>query len=280
MTIASHCLELLSRRSPQSPEDLAEACIAAGLTKSRTPVASVTQALWSHRLVAPPLSDGRIGYTVHLLEGRWLTTRRRNGNRIPASFDIGRLPEVLGEEGLPSTAGGRVTGAQHADGLQGPPGWLPPERDDELLALRLNGGVVQVRPVPSLDGQAHRAGEDLATRLRRRVRKPQRDSGDWVANEMWLALLQLFGDDPDVLREPVAPLSELLPEFVLRPLAKLALSDPITIALPQDLRDNLMEQAEFIGQSLDEWLTDQLEDLARMGPAWLYREPRYESAWR
>lgn len=280
MTIASHCLDLLSTRSPQSPEELAEACIAAGVTRSKTPVASVTQALWSHRFVAPLLSDGRIGYTLHLLEGRWFTTRHRNGDRIPASLDIGRLPEVLGEEGLPSaTAGGRVTGSKYADGLHGPAGWLPAEQDDGLLALRLHGGVVEVRTVPWLDERAHRAGEDLAARLRKRVRPPQRDSGEWVANEVWTALVQLLGDDGDVLREPVAPLSELLPEYVHNPLAKLELSEPITICLPEELRDRLVEHAQVIGQPLPEWLTDQLEDLARKGPAWLHREPSYESSW-
>jgi hypothetical protein len=280
MTIATHCLDLLSRRSPQSPEELAEACVAAGVTRSRPPVASVTQARWSQRFLAPQLSDGRFGYTPRLLDGRWFTTRRWSGNRIPASFDIGRLPELLAGEGLPSaTAGGRVIGTAHAPGLQGPAGGLPPEEDGVLLALRLRGDVVEVRTIPSLDSRVHRAGEDLATRLRKRVRKPERDSGDWVANEVWAALLQLFGDDDDVLREPVAPLSELLPEYVLRPLARFELSDPITVVLPQDLRDSLREHAKFIGQPLDEWLTDQLEDLARKGPAWLYRAPDYESSW-
>jgi hypothetical protein len=285
MTIATHCLDLLSRRSPQSPEELAEACVAAGVTRSRTPVASVTQAMWGQRFLAPPLSDGRFGYTPHLLDGRWFTTRRWSGNRVPASFDIGRLPEVLGEDGLPSaTAGGRVRATSHADGLQGPPGWLPPEQDDALLAVRLHGGVVEVRTTPPPDERALRAGEDLATRIRKRVRRPQRDSGEWVEKEVWAALLQLLGDDPDVLREPVAPLSELLPEYVHRPAAKLTPSDPIIVVLPQDLSDNLVEQAKFIGRPLDEWLTDQLEDLARKSPARTYCEPYYDQpyyeSWR
>lgn len=281
MTIASHCLHLLSQRSPRTPEDLAASCVAEGLTKARSPEAAVTSALVSCHDHAPPLPDGRFGYSLHLLEGSWITTRNRNGDRLPPSFDTALLQRLVARTPLPlAGGGGEVRSTEHADGLRGPAGWLPPERDGALLGLRIRRGALEVREV-ELDARAGARGRDLAARLRARI-----GSGRWYGSsltgaehEVWRALVQLVAAEPDVLAGPAAPLSELLPDLASRPEASVQLGEPTTISLPLEMRAQLQQQADEFGVPLSRWLTDQLADLAQRGPRWLRRVPSYSDSW-
>ena len=265
MTIASHCLELLSLRSPRTLDELAEAGVAAGLIRSQNPRGSVTQALLSHQMEAPLLGDGRYGFTLHILEGCWLTTRQRNGDRLPPGFDTGRLTGLLRYRTLALATGGRVGSTKYADGLRGPAGWLPNDSDGTLIGLRITDGALEVRTVV-LDDEAAVRGHDLARRLRARV-----SSRDWTygphgrEHEVWDALVMLLAGEPDVLSSPVAPLSELLPDLARRPEAKVELADPVTMALPIELRDRLQKHADDGQLPLSIWLTEKLQELAYAG---------------
>ena len=265
MTIASHCLDLLSLRSPRSLEELTEAAVVAGLTRSQNPQASVSNALYSHKLEAPLLPDGRYGYTLHILENCWITTRQRNGDRLPPSFDIDGLANQLRRRTLPLPGGGQVGSTRHADGLRGPAGWLPKPRDGTVIGLRITAGALEVRAV-ELDDEAAARGRDLAARLRARIAPPswpRRTVGREDA--AWQALVQLLAEEPDVLASPVAPLSELLPELAPSPEARIELADPVTIALPLQLRKRLQQRADDNGMPVSDWLTDRLEELASTG---------------
>ena len=277
MTIASHCLDLLSLRSPRTLDELAEAGIAAGVIHSQNPRGSVTQALTSYRDQAPLLPDGRYGFTLHILEGCWLTTRQRNGDRLPPGFDTGRLTDLLRHRTLALAAGGRVGSTTYADGLRGPAGWLPNDSDGALIGLRVSDGALEVRTVALDDGAAVR-GHDLARRLRARVssrRWPQGPDGREL--EVWDALVLLLAEEPDVLSSPVAPLSELLPDLARRPEAQVELADPVTMTLPIELRDRLQQHADDGHLPLSLWLTDKLQQLAYSG-SWPGRCACYD-AW-
>lgn len=277
MTIASHCLELLSLRSPRTLDELAEACAAAGVVRSQNPRGSVTQALLSYRMEAPLLPDGRYGFTLHILEGCWFTTRQRNGDRLPPGFDTGRLTDLLTHRTLALAAGGRVGSTTYADGLRGPAGWLPNDSDGAPIGLRITDGALEVRAV-LLDDDAAVRGNDLARRLRARA-----SSRSWPygplghERKVWDALVLLLAEEPNVLSSPVAPLSELLPDLARRPEAKVELADPVTMALPIELRDRLQQHADDGGLPLSLWLTDKLQELAYAG-SWPRRCSCYD-AW-
>lgn len=278
VTIADHCLALLAEQSPRTPEELAEACAAAGVTRARDPVASVKSALLSRGDEAPVLPDGRYGFTLRLLEGCWLTTRQRNGDRLVPSFDLGLLQRLVASRPVPLATGGSVESSSFADGLSGPPGWLPHHADGALIGVRLSGGVLDVRPVV-LDADASARGTDLAARLRARVSS----RGSWWPahglgreHEVWRALVQLVAQEPKVLAVPVAPLSELLPDMAHRPEAAVVLGDPVVLSLPVALRERLQAHSDGDGVPLPRWLTDRLEELARDG-TWWGRRNRYDA---
>jgi hypothetical protein len=240
-------------------------------------VASVKSALSSREDEAPPLPDGRYGFTLRLLEGCWLTTRQRNGDRLIPSFDIGLLQRLVAGRPVPLASGGSEESSTFGDGLSGPPGWLPPHGDGALLGLRLSGGVLDVRPVV-LDADATARGVDLAARLRARVSSRGswwRAHGVGREHEVWRSLVQLVAQEPEVLAVPVAPLSELLPDMAHRPKAEVELGDPVVLYLPVALRERLHAHSDREGLPLPRWLTDRLEELARDG-TWWGRRNRYD----
>jgi hypothetical protein len=261
MTIASYCLSLLSQRSPQTLEELTDACVAAGVTRSRTPLTSVKQALAGHGDVAPELPGGRYAYSRHLLDGRWFTTRCHDGRRLSPSFDLRLLQRLLAGRSTPLLSGGEAIAAASADGWAGPAGWLP--EAGEVVGVRLRGDHLEVRRV-DLDPRAGARGADLAQRLRVRASPHFWWPANGVGNEprLWTAVLQLLAEDDDALRAPVPPLADLLPDMAHRPEARVRLGHPVTLRLPELLQKRLTRLATEEGTPLDRWLTDRLEEIA------------------
>lgn len=275
MTIASYCLSLLNQRSPQTLEELTDACVAAGVTRSRTPLTSVKQALACHGDEAPEIPGGRYAYSRHLLDGRWFTTRCHDGRRLSPSFDLRLLQRLLAARSIPLESGGEAVASASADGWAGPAGWLPGA--GELVGVRLRRDRLEVRRV-ELEPRAGACGADLAQRLRVRA-SPQfwwPTSGVGNERRVWAALLQVLAEDGDVLRAPVPPLADLLPDMTHRPEAQVRLGHPVTLRLPELLQERLTRLATEEGTPLDRWLTDTLEQIA--SEPWTARR-RYHDRW-
>lgn len=286
MTIASYCLSLLSQRSPQTLEELTDACVAAGVTRSRTPLTSVRQALAGHGDVAPELPGGRYAYSRHLLDGRWFTTRCHDGRRLSPSFDLRLLQRLLAARSTPLVSGGEAIAGASADGWAGPAGWLP--EAGELVGVRLRGDHLEVRRV-DLDARAGARGADLAERLRVRASRHFWWPASGVGDErgVWDAVLQLLAEDDDVLRDPVPPLADLLPDMAHRPEAQVRLGHPVMLQLPELLQKRLTRLATEESTPLARWLTDRLEDIAsepetarrRYGRRWSRDSSWDDPAW-
>lgn len=273
MTIASYCLSLLSQRSPQTLEELTDACVAAGVTRSRTPLTSVKQALACHGDAAPEIPGGRYAFSRHLLDGRWFTTRCHDGRRLSPSFDLRLLQRLLAGRSVPLESGGEAIASASADGLAGPAGWLPGA--GELVGVRLRGDRLEVRRV-ELEPSAGARGADLARRLRVRASPrfwwPASGWGD--ERRVWAAVLQVLAEDGDALRVPVPPLGDLLPDMAHRPEAQVRLGHPVTLRLPELLQERLTRLATEEGTPFDRWLTDTLEQIA--SDPWTARRRDYD----
>jgi hypothetical protein len=265
MTIASHCLSLIREHGPLSADELGAACLADGVTVSRQPAQAVISALsWN--------MDGRafrVGDRFHdvseLLEGRWLTFERSADRPEPANpdVDLACLTGTIQREGLALAGGGIVTARRYGyEPWTGPDGWLP---DGEILGLRLVGGIAELRAI-IIDEAAQRRGERLVERLSAGNRN--RSYGYFERHRAaGQGLLALLAEHDDLLREPVPPLSSLLPPppEELRQNAWDAAPPfwpTVHIHLSPELYGHLDQVARATGARLEHWLADQLAWLA------------------
>ena len=265
MTIASHCLSLIREHGPLSADELGAACLADGVTVSRQPAQAVASALsWN--------LDGRavrVGEKFHavsqLLEGRWLTFHRSTDEPalVDPGVDLACLAGLVSREGIPLAGGGLVKARRYPQQpWTGPDGWLP---GGETLGLRLVGGIAALRPVV-IDEPAEKRGERLIELLTEANR--HRTYGyferDVAAGP---GLLALLAHDDDLLREPVPPLSSLLPGPPEEPRRDPWDAPPpfwptVHIHLPPEVYGRLDEGARATGARLGHWLADQLAWLA------------------
>jgi hypothetical protein len=205
-TIAQFCVELLAERGPLSAELLGQGCAKTRVTTSRDPARAVVSALAHERRVVR-LGDRRYARVLDLLEGRWLTTHLVPYPHVEVGLNLVPLAGPLAH-GLPLSSGGVLRTHPYSVELTGPQGWLPPLDPDELLGVRLTGGELEVRGL-RLDDDADAAGEDLARRVL--TLTPQRVFPGAEAHDVGRTLLRLMHTDPDILREPIPPLCDLLP---------------------------------------------------------------------
>ena len=87
-------------------------------------------------------------------------------------------------------------------------------------------------------------------------------------------------DEPELLAQPIAPLSELLPDVAHRPEAQVELTEPLVLRLPAILRQALEERASIADIPFPVWLTDRLEELANGTARWSGAPRRVDDRYR
>ncbi len=195
-TIAGCCRELLDTSGPKTLSELAEHVVAEGRSQARYPEMSVSNALTDEERV---FRNGDVYVSVPVLvEGRVLTTRHpapaefwsRTASWLRASkpwfFDLAAFPTPSSTAELPGPAAG----------------------EGQLSAWRMLGGELVVEPVPE-DGLGDPGR--LIEAVRAEVPKSA-GRGHGLRREVLLACLE----NDDLLRNPLAPLSELFPEHAPR----------------------------------------------------------------
>ena len=148
-----------------------------------------------------------------------VTAEELTGGALCADGDLD-LWARLADEGLPYAGGGELstifytaaalpTGA--TVGLAGPAGWLDGVHEGDLLALRLQGGVLtltQLEALPTLDGDRLTVLVECArTAAEAAVLTEHEDGPGALLDDVVLQALVLR---PDLLAEPLPPLAALL----------------------------------------------------------------------
>jgi hypothetical protein len=208
MTIASHCVALIREHGPLTPDELGDACREAGVTTSRQPANAVKSALHWYQDGRVLLVRDRFHDVVELLDGRWLTFPRADESlEVRPDIDLACLARLVQRDGLPLADGGVVASRHYVDDAWvGPDGWLP---DGDVLGLQLSDGTARVAAVV-IDDAARERGARLAEQLTEGA--SQRSFGFLDRRRAATAgLLRLLAADDELLREPVPPLSTLLP---------------------------------------------------------------------
>jgi hypothetical protein len=274
VTIASHCLALLREHGPLTPAELGAACREAGVTASRNPEQAVISALSWNQDGRAFRAGGRFRAVTDLLDGRWLTFAALDDPEdLCADADLACLVRVVQREGLPLAGGGAVKARRYSYGTwTGPDGWLPA---GETLGLRLLGGTAHVSAVV-LDAAAEQRGEQLAALLKQGSRF---GSGGYGRRHEAAGpgLLTLLTEDDDLLREPVPPLSLLLPAPPQEAWQNSWDTAPpfwatVQVHLAPELYGHFEVVARSMGKPLGHWLAEQLEWFAecptiqRLGP--------------
>lgn len=262
MTIATHCIELLTARGPMTAEDLGAACRAAGLTSAKDPAMSVNSALgWASDGRALRIDD-HFHLVTSLLDRRWLTMPAPpDPRRFEPGVDLECLLGFARREGIPLATGGSLRG--HRFGAwTGPGGWAPA---GDFIGLRLVDGIAEVAPV-ELDEEVRTRGDELAERI---LSAPDYERALDGGERLVRAVLTLLQVDDVVLREPVPPLSVIFPvptpPIFARP-APFPAAPPgfsaLQIFLPPGLHADLADAAHEVGVGLDRWVVDELARLA------------------
>ena len=281
MTIASHCLALLHEHGPLTPEELGAACRDAGVTASRHPEQAVNSALNWHQDGRAFRVGDRFRAVTDLLEGRWLTFAAPDDpENLRPDVDLACLTRLVQREGLPLAGGGIVKARRYSYATwTGPDGWLPA---GETLGLQLLGGTAQVSMVV-VDAAAEHRGERLAELLAKA--SSHRSNGYFERHQAaGPGLLTLLANEDDLLREPVPPLSLLLPAPPQEARQNSWDTAPpfwdtappfwatAQVHLPLELYGHFEIVARSMGKPLGHWLAEQLEWFAecpsfqRIGP--------------
>jgi hypothetical protein len=210
--IVIHCADQINSSGPLSPDDLAPAAVAAGLTRS---VGAVRSALRQSPVLFQ-LPDGRFDTVRRMLDGAVLTHRVRYATRgrqvLFAGPELALLDLLLVHEGsLPLASGDAITSSiGEFGGWCGPPDWLPDIRADSLLAFRFRSGRLSVAAMLEEPSSSGPATERLRVVLKRCLR-----SGDDLApsqshHTLSALMLRALAEVPELLHEPLPPLDEIL----------------------------------------------------------------------
>ncbi|MEU4395933.1 hypothetical protein [Kribbella sp. NPDC023855] len=213
--IVTYCADQINSSGPLTPEDLGARVVAAGLTKSGNPAASVRTTLRQSPVMVQ-LPDGRFDCARRMLDGAALTHRVRYATKgrqvLYAGPELALLDQLLVHEGsLALSAGGAVTSSfGEFGGWCGPPDWLPDVRADALLAFRLRNGRLAVEPVLDEPSPSSPATERLRIVLRRYLRADDALSQRQSQHTLGAVMLRALAEIPDLLIEPLPPLDEVL----------------------------------------------------------------------
>ncbi|MEV6415756.1 hypothetical protein [Kribbella sp. NPDC051718] len=213
--IVINCAAQINSSGPLSPDDLAPAVLAAGLTKSTNPAAAVRTALRQSPVLVQ-LPDGRFDTVRRMLDGAALTHRVHSPTKgrqvLFAGPELALLDLLLLHEGsLPLASGEAITSSiGEFGGWCGPPDWLPDVPADSLLAFRLHNGRLSVEPVPHEPALSSPSTDRLRTVLKRHL-KSSDPLAEWQSRHtLATLLLRALAEIPDLLRDPLPPLDEVL----------------------------------------------------------------------
>ena len=194
-------------------------------------------------------------------------------------------PSVLG--GFALVSGGRATWRGTAvRSLVGPPGWLPAVTPGQLLALRWDGQALDVSVVddaPTMDSAPVR---HLRALLGLHARHRQQRHYGQQAPDLSQVVRSALAEDPDLLRHPMPPLSELLPlpdtELDSGQLWEGDQREAVTLRLPLRTVEELTRRAELIGDRAADYASmlltaavDRVRAPEHLVPAWY----AWEGGW-
>ncbi|WP_328325850.1 hypothetical protein OHA70_36595 [Kribbella sp. NBC_00382] len=213
--IVIHCADQINSSGPLSPDDLAPAVAAAGLTKSGNPAAAVRAALRQSPVMVQ-LPDGRFDSVRRMLDGAALTHRVRYATKgrqvLFAGPELAPLDLLLVHDGSLALSSGDAVTASIGEfgGWCGPPDWLPDVPADSLLAFRLRNGRLWVEPVPDEPPLSSPSTDRLRVVLKRHLRSTDA-LGEWqTRNTLATLILRVLTEIPDLLLDPLPPLDEVL----------------------------------------------------------------------
>jgi hypothetical protein len=264
MTIADHCLDLLRDRGPMTAQDLGAACRFAGLTTARQPEVAVRGALGWWQDGRAVRIDDEFHLVSSVLDGRWLTMRApADARQFDAGFDLACLEGIGRRDGIPLASGGTLGRPRYGVSWTGPPGWAP---SSELVGLRLVDGVAEVAAVELGDAAAKRG--DQLTELLLQTRTGRSHGFGGPTHAMVGELLTLLHRDPELLREPGPPLSEVAPRPAPPPWQLPIPSGPppglgtAEAFVPLELLMSIADAAAVAGVAPAVWLGDEIARLA------------------
>ena len=267
LTFANACVSHVLQHGPLPLEELHRLALAAGTTRSKTST-SLRQSLTSDtRFVVRP--DGSYDTAARLLRGSVLTLRPTGPLRDGVLWldrDLDPLLSLDRDRRLPLAAGGvLVPGQGVASCWTGPPGWADAAAGAPLIGLRWDGVGVDVVPVHETvapeSARAQQVRRILARHALQCWRTPSYTYGQRVLEPLTRTVLSALVEAPDLLAEPLPPLSELLPlPEELRPQDTLAGQDashghPLTVLLPHRVADELGRRADLLGERLPEYVS-------------------------
>ncbi|TDU83228.1 hypothetical protein EV138_5690 [Kribbella voronezhensis] len=213
--IVIFCSDLINAAGPLTPDDLGQQVLAAGLTKSVHPANAIRTALRQSPVMVQ-LPDGRFDSARRMLDGVALTHRVRFATKgrqvLYAGPELAVLDQILVHEGsLALTSGGAITSSLgEFGGWCGPPDWLPDVPADSLLAFRFRNGRLAVEPVAQEPSFKSAEVERLRVVLRRFLMTSD-DLDPWKSHHtLGKVMLRALAEVPDLLREPLPPLDEIL----------------------------------------------------------------------
>jgi len=226
-----------------------------------------------------PLVDGRLSHVLSLFDGLVLTERataRTSGrNDLWASPSLAPLIDLVAEAPLALADGGQLERSPvYGQVLLGPSGWLPDAKPGQLLAFRIDSGVVSVAVVTDMatDATGVRRIRDVLAR-----HTAYDDSGDSLRRiDITHSLAIARQEAPDLLSAPTLPLQELLHEPIddrrpemWRDLMAWRQDETVSFAMqgmPEALYGELSSRAVHYGMSFDEFVIAVLGHLAWRTP--------------
>jgi hypothetical protein len=258
---ASLATQLILEHGPLPLDQLHSFALEREVTRARSS-GSLRSSLTGPGFVLRP--DGRYDTAARLLRGSCFTTRPRRSSQdgvLWLSRDVDPLL-ALNLTSLPLKGGGEARGgAGNTPTWVGPRGWLPDVAPGELIALTWDGEALDVRPlatVPAADSDTV-----AATRTLLAAHASARHRGSWPyssAPPLTTVVLSALLEDPQLFREPLPPLSELLPlPEDLRPLAddipfrEMDGYEVLQLALPWRVHRELSRRADLLGDRLPDY---------------------------
>lgn len=214
LTFAAAAADMVLTDGPLTLQQLHERGLAQGITKARAPSSLAASLRDDGRFVLRP--DGRYDTAARLLVGAVLTTRLRRpvtDGVLWLRRDLDPMLALRRDKTLPLVAGGALRpGAGAAECWLGPPGWAEAAGAAPLLGLRWDGQAAAVVGCTPDDLADPSAVQDVR-RLLSRHASAMPDAHWWNDRRPPLPAIVLSAlvEEPELLLQPLPPLSELLP---------------------------------------------------------------------
>lgn len=261
-TFATAAAQYILERGPLTLLQLHTLALEQGVTRARSPASLRSSLSGSRTFVERP--DGRYDTAVRLLTGALLTTRLRrppSDGVLWGDRDLDPLLALDRRGTLPLSTGGHVApGVGHAECWVGPAGWLDAAPDAGLLGLRWDGRVLHVEAVEDAVTADSAHAQEVRRLLARHARGRQHRTYAYdPPPALTTVVLSALLEDPDLLRRPLPPLSELLPlPEDLRPQdsgpSRYEPVNVLRVPVPLRVHDELGRRADLLGERLPDYV--------------------------